>query len=278
MRILVPVDFSPSSESALVYALQLRSHLSAEAVVFHAYPLQPKTAFLSLDDIIALEQEADAASRRQLSGFLEAFQQRHPDLDLSGIETRTRIGFAVENVINMTENEEIDLVVMGTKGAGNIQTRVLGTNTAVIMDNVSVPVIAVPAQGSKMVPRRIVLAVDLVHMPEKGLDVIGALAKAFGSQITLLHVVKPGHAVPSDVQQEVASRWKERLGAVPVSFAVVEASDVEAGILRHLDGNEADLLCMTMRQRTIFERIFQPSSTAHLSQDAKLPLMGLHAG
>ena len=38
-RILVPVDFSPPSENALDYAIELARTASAEVIVLHAYPV-----------------------------------------------------------------------------------------------------------------------------------------------------------------------------------------------------------------------------------------------
>jgi nucleotide-binding universal stress UspA family protein len=275
-RILIPVDFSPAAESALAYAIQVADQVKAEAIAFHAYPLQPKSSFLSLEDILALESQAEAEASDLFLGFLEQFQQRHSELDTSRLTRKLRIGFAVENVISITENESIDLIIMGTRGAGNIQTRLLGTNTSVIMDNVQVPVIAVPLEGSHSMPRRIVFAIDLKHTPNTNLASLDRLVNGFGSSLTLVHV-NTSSSLRSHAEIESAVQfWRDRYPNNSVNGIELNASDVERAIMAFVEEHESDLLVMSTRSRSVFERIFEPSKTRHASLTTRLPLMALH--
>lgn len=276
LRILVPVDFSPAAESALAYALQVAERLQAEAIAFHAYPLQPKTSFLSLEDILALEKQAEAEASEQFNIFLDQFRERYPRLKAVHLVQKLRIGFAVENVISITENESIDLVIMGTRGAGNIQTRLFGTNTSVIMDNVQVPVIAVPLEGSHSLPRRIVLAIDLAHIPENNLTPLDQIISGFDSTLTLLHINTGNNPYTSVELETAVLPWRRRYPNNAVSCVELKAHNVEAAILAFVEEHESDLLVMSMRSRSIFERVFEPSKTRHVSLTTRLPLMALH--
>ena len=276
LRILIPVDFSPAAESALAYAMQVADRVKAEAIAFHAYPLQPKSSFLSLEDILALESQAEAEASDLFSDFLDQFQQRHPELDTSRLTRKLRIGFAVENVISITENESIDLIIMGTRGAGNIQTRLLGTNTSVIMDNVQVPVIAVPLEGSHSLPRRIVFAIDLKHTPNTNLASLDRLVIGFGASLTLVHVNTDSSLRSLAEIESAVQLWRDRYPDNEVSGLDLNASDVEGAIMKFVEEHESDLLVMSTRSRSVFERIFEPSKTRQASLTTRLPLMALH--
>jgi len=277
MRFLIPIDFSASSESALSYCLQLAKLLSAEVIVLHAYPLQPKSAFISLTDIIELEKKADQEAGAKLAEFIGRFAKKNPHLDLSRTTQKTRLGFAVENVISITETEDIQLVVMGTKGAGDIQTRLLGTNTSVVIDNVDVPVIAVPAGAEDRMPKTIVWATDLKTQSLKDLGFLSLVSKAFSSTVHLLHVVHGGEYTAPEEIERIMKSAAESLPDVELQFDEAVDDDKEAGIVRFINEKNADLLIMTKRQRTLFDRVFGTSSTRHMSQFTQLPLMAFHA-
>lgn len=109
-RILVPVDFSPSSDAALEFALAMADACGAEVEVLHVWrptppppPAHGSAIFAETPQGLALEQRLSAAESEHLArvcGRLEFGEE------------------ASAVILRILERERFDLVVMGREGEG----------------------------------------------------------------------------------------------------------------------------------------------------------------
>lgn len=106
-KILVPIDFSPSSDAALDYALSVAGETGAEVQVLHVWsPTAPDTP-----PTIFAETPQGAAMERRLSAAESAHAVR--------VSGRLEFGEEPSHVIlSILERERFDLVVMGSEGDG----------------------------------------------------------------------------------------------------------------------------------------------------------------
>jgi nucleotide-binding universal stress UspA family protein len=98
-KILVPIDFTPSSDAALSYALTIADETGAEVEVLYVW--QPTAIFADSPEGVAMEQRLSAAEvehhTARVCGRLEFGEEQE-----------------VERVIlAILEHERFDLVVMG---------------------------------------------------------------------------------------------------------------------------------------------------------------------
>src|SRR5690348_1445779 len=102
-KILVPIDFTPSSDAALAYALALADETGAEVEVLYVW--RPCAIFADSPEGVAMEQRLTAA------------EVEHQACRVCG---RLEFGEEVERVIlSILERERFDLVVMGTDEGKN---------------------------------------------------------------------------------------------------------------------------------------------------------------
>lgn len=108
-KILVPVDFSPSSEAALRYALSMADSCGAEVDVVHVW--RPRGIFAETPEGIAMEQiltAAEADHEARVCGrlefgdepsrvILEILRQERFDLVVLGLDAE-RGGHVIEHV------------------------------------------------------------------------------------------------------------------------------------------------------------------------------------
>ena len=146
-KILVPIDFSETSDNAFVYALEMAKRLKAELVLLHTFELP------IVDSQAMPINYATIYNSIELANF-EHFKQKMPKLHtiaeernlnqipLSHIMMDGDLLLGIKKVI---AQENIDMVVMGTKGAEGWLDSVIGTNTGSVITGVSVPVLSVPA-------------------------------------------------------------------------------------------------------------------------------------
>ena len=100
-KILVPVDFSPSSDAALEFALAMADAIGAEVEVLHVW--RPSSIFADTPEGIAMEMRLSAAENghaARVCGRLEFGEEP------SSV------------ILSILDQESFDLVVMGREGEG----------------------------------------------------------------------------------------------------------------------------------------------------------------
>jgi nucleotide-binding universal stress UspA family protein len=122
-HILVPTDFTETSEHALEWAIQMASRLGSAITVMHAYELPivglPDATIIPSGDIAARIAEA---AHRALDKTLE----RHKDSGVP-IAAVLREGVPWQAINHVADEIHADLVVLGTHGRKGIARALLGS-------------------------------------------------------------------------------------------------------------------------------------------------------
>jgi nucleotide-binding universal stress UspA family protein len=122
-RILVPTDFTDTSERALDWAVDLAAAVGASLTVMHAYEIPvvgfPDGALIPTADIA--KRIGDAA-KNGLSALVEARRSRGVTID--GV---LREGVAWEEINAVAEKIDADLIVIGTHGRRGLARALLGS-------------------------------------------------------------------------------------------------------------------------------------------------------
>ncbi len=135
-NILVPVDFSDTSDEALAYARDLARSFDAALHLFHVVR--------DLSDAWSVEL-AGAALGGFPDTFLRAAQERLDALDAGGLrhDTITRVGQPHHEIIEYASTHNIDLIVMGTHGYGPVEHMLLGSVAEKVVRSAPCPVLTV---------------------------------------------------------------------------------------------------------------------------------------
>ena len=140
-RILVPIDFSPPSRDALVYAAALADKVEAELFLLHV--VQDLAVFLP-DAVtvtpVALPpiEQLTAAVRKGLTRFL-----RESQLEGRPVQEEVREGPPHAEIVSFAAEAGIDLIVMGTHGRGGLRHMLLGSVTEKVVRSAPCQVLTV---------------------------------------------------------------------------------------------------------------------------------------
>jgi nucleotide-binding universal stress UspA family protein len=138
-RVLVPTDFTESSDRALEYAVALAERLDAKVWVMHAYEIPiigfPDGALIATSDVAA--RIADA-SRQALERIVDRYAARGTTL-----QAVLREGVAYEEIKNVAELINADLIVIGTHGRRGLARALLGSVAENVIRTVTRPVLAI---------------------------------------------------------------------------------------------------------------------------------------
>ena len=121
-RILVPVDFSETSERALDVACDLARAVDGRVELLHVCPVDPRVYPFGWIVTEGVERDIQAAAEKAL----EEWRQRAAD---RGVDTTATVllGIASETISSVAHDHEADLIVMGTRGRTGLEHVVLGS-------------------------------------------------------------------------------------------------------------------------------------------------------
>lgn len=273
-KILVATDFSECSSNATQYAQGLASRSGAQLMVFNSVGVPGVSSDMLVNPLHLLEKIASDRLEK-LVGEMKADNADGRKLDVS---YAVRAGFPSENILQVVEEESADLLIVGTKGIRKGVSWLLGSTSSEVVRRSKVPVMAVPCDAPSEGISKIVLAADLQEMSRTTLDPVVSLAQLFGSELEVLHVIPPQeHFSPSSFET-FKTEFMDVCPLENVSFHLFETeeSTVATAIQDYVQFQNADLVVMTSRPRSLLGRLFNPSASKQLSLETKVPLLVLH--
>jgi universal stress protein A len=123
-RIVVPTDFSGSSEDAWVLAQQVAGTLSSEVVLAHVFvePILYGDPPLAADTASQLYEQGRKWVEDELEKWASAARAQ-------GMTVRTivRTGSPHEEIVNLATEERAELIIMGTHGRTGLDRLLLGS-------------------------------------------------------------------------------------------------------------------------------------------------------
>ncbi|MDE2059326.1 MAG: universal stress protein [candidate division NC10 bacterium] len=140
-RILVPTDFSASSEYACQYALTFAHEARAEVYLLHAIynPLRlPGYDFGGVIETLVKQAQDDL--QKQVEQIREKQVIVHP-MVLVGVE--------YEEIVKFAQEHQIDLIIMGTHGRTGLAHAFLGSVAERVIRIASCPVLIVRMPAHK---------------------------------------------------------------------------------------------------------------------------------
>jgi nucleotide-binding universal stress UspA family protein len=134
-NILVAVDGSPHASAGLDLAVDLAQRYQATLMLLHAFP--------HVSDLLGTPQYEHLLAARTLIGTQLLESARAQIGDAVPVETQLIEGPAAPAILRVAEDERVDLIVIGSRGHGQIGGLLLGSVSSVIAQRAECPVLIV---------------------------------------------------------------------------------------------------------------------------------------
>jgi len=274
-RILFPTDFSEAARTAFVYALRFADSFEAELVILHVYDL-PIVETSPLPDSTA--EIFDIVEMNQFESFREQLPELHSiaeKLQLGHVRMRNVLlyGDLIYTINKVCKDEEIDMIVMGTKGATGLKETFLGSTTASVMSNAKVPVLGVPAEAEYHPIKNIAFTTQYQDKDSHVLKQALEISDKLGARLQCLYIKTPDD--PMDIDQRIED-WKAHHIEPHLDFFNIAGDTIEQTLLDFIENQHTDLLIMRTHKRTFFEGLFHKSLTRKMAYHTKVPILIFH--
>lgn len=141
-KVLCPVDFSETSDLALLYAISLARAFAAELAVLHvvAPPVTSLPGEHFLGDFVQADMEALASACRERVDHL---LKEAPHTEQLTVTPMVVCGIPYLEIIRVAGETKADLLVMGTHGRSGIEHLLIGSVAERVVRKAPCPVLTV---------------------------------------------------------------------------------------------------------------------------------------
>ncbi len=274
-RILVPVDFSETSENAFVYALEMAKVYNAKLILLHTFELPMGDSQMMPVNYAEMYDILEATNSDQFKDELDklktiANENFASHIVIDHIMMEGELLHCIKEVVNQ---QDIDFVVMGTNGATGWFESFIGTNACKVITDVSVPVLSVAKDTNFEKIETIGFTTRYRQDEIHSLKEVLAIAKMFDAKVKCLYVKTPDYEF---IGQEIA-HWESYFEhETNLEFFIIPSEDIESTIEDFMVSQDIDLLAMVSHKQNFFTRFFTTSTTEKMALHSKTPILALH--
>ncbi len=276
-RILLPTDFSQNALNAVRYALDLYADQKCTFYFLNVYEVDGFSIDGSAYRPEPGQRSYEIEKRKSEEAFDKLIQilrlrSKNPNHSYETVSTYNTLIDATKDII---AKRDINLIVMGTRGASGTRTDIFGTNAVSIMEGITeCPVLTVPQNLGFTPPKEIVFPTDYKStFKRRELRYMINIAQIHGGSIRILHVKK------SDKLTTAQQHNKELLASILTdvghSFHELEDIAVHAGINAFIDSRDSDMIAFINQKRNFFSRMMSKPLVKELGYHSKIPVLVL---
>jgi nucleotide-binding universal stress UspA family protein len=268
--ILVPVDFSKTSDKALAFAFDLARRTHAQLHVMHVIHLPMMDAAGPLGYAV----DACREMRERAEVALAELEKKYKD---RGVRWMSEIadGFVAEEVVNRANAMVPSFLVLGTTGASGFISQVMGTNAAHIVRKVKSPVVLIPEQWESSDMKDMVYAAMLEDSEIPFLEHAIAFAQTYDAHLSLLKV-NASLQLNQTEDEPLLNEIRAKFGPQTPALLHMKADSAAEGLEDFMEFHPVDALILVSRKLNLFDRIFESSTTRRLTMQTRIPLLIMH--
>lgn len=272
-KILVPTDFSEIASNALGFAVQLAKKMNAELLLLHVLELD-YGSFMSSGQVVS--GDFDLVYQNTLIRGAERRIERIVDT-IEGVKVKSKLVIDdAEDAIERTITDfDIDIVVMGSKGAKGLKEMLIGSHTEKIIRRVKCPVITIKGKTDLNDLNKVMFATDLSEESKKSAASIVEIQKLLGLELEMLCV--KGKANTESVE-DVENKMKEYVTNINVErcgINVFTSDNLEDAILEAANRLNVGIIAMATHSRQGIVHLLMGSHTENIANHADKPVISV---
>ena len=269
--ILVPVDFSETSEHALEVAAKIAKQQKAEIVVLHMLGLSE--AVLTKDETQEFEEARYymELAKERFKPFLKKPYLKH--LEVKVIVQNYKI---FKELNQVAKEQHIDLIVMGSHGTSGLSEFFAGSNTEKVVRTSEVPVLVVKRPNPNFKVKNILFACDFKDDSILAFKKVKGFAAEFSAKLHLIYINTPyDRFVKTEEIEQRVSTFFLKAGEKEIPVVVYDDYSIEEGLLNYSVKGSFDIIAIPTRGRNPISHFLMGSRSVgeDLANHANVPVL-----
>lgn len=268
-NILVPIDFSKSSEYASKVASKIAKKTGATIYLIHLIELPKGVIDIASSSKFSIPESM--LYLRKIREKILLFRDQFFNKSIK-VEYFIKLNNPLDGIIKYADKIDADIIIMGSKGLSELEEITIGSNTEKVVRTSKRPVIVVKKDFEKFKLKNLVFASNFKEENKVVFDKFVHFANTFNSKIHLLKVNTPANfQVTSETKQEIQNFISD-FNLEKHKINVYNDVSVEKGILNFSKEINADLIALSTHGRSGLAHLFTGSVTKTLSKNALKPM------
>lgn len=257
--IVVPVDFSETSISAVQYAVHLFQRSPTTEIIFYHMCADEDGENLALAALENLRNELIQPGRT-----IHIITTQGKDL--------------VEETEKVARHRKADLIVMGITGKSELAQLFIGSNTLKMTEQKACPVLIIPPQANFREIKQVMLATDLKDVVNTipSAPVKAALTAFHNPKLHILNVNSEVYISLSEKEETERNNLKEMFADFEPEFYFLRLYDVDDAIHQFAEDKNVDMIIAIHKQYSLLGRLFQGGHTRKLAYHSSVPVLVVH--
>lgn len=260
-KILVPTDFSDCANASENYAKFLAKISGAELRYLHIINTPVDWSKLSKD-----QEHLFPEIKVNISRAKDQLKSRIKEAEELGLKASKLLIFnnTDEKIHKYAEDENIDLVVMGSHGQYGFKDHIMGTNTYSMLRRAKVPVVIIRKEIENPKLDTLVFATNFREDTGKAFLKIENLAEQLKVKLKILYVNIPNYFLETNDILKLGKSFLKEFSNYNYDIHIIDAFSVERGILQFLESGKFDGIAVATSGKSDLAQYFSPSVTENL--------------
>lgn len=272
-NILLPTDFSNNAFNAIEYAVQFYGNEDCTFYLLNTFtPIAYNMAtFADGYSTLMLEEITRKNSEQGLLEIEKNLREKY-DNPKHAFKRLAVFNLLTDAITAVVKKHDINLIVMGTKGATGAKEIFLGTNTMFVIKKATCPVIAVPENFTFKKPNEILFPTDFkFSMKNENLNLLRDICKLHKSKLNILNVYFG--AALSKSQEEIKDNFANFFKDNAHLFHSAEYVDLVEAVQQFQLKHKVNFLVMIQNKHSFFENLFFKPVIKQMVFHTQVPFM-----
>jgi nucleotide-binding universal stress UspA family protein len=275
-KILVPFDFSEQAQNALNFSTAIAAKFdNVHIEVLHVMEIPASSTMGTMgggEMMPDMENQIffiELMNRRKIQ--IEELKAKYADSDFT-FSANIKLGNAFKEISESINEENPDLVIMGSKGSSGVEEVLIGSNTEKVVRTATCPVITIKSAVDPKDLKKIVFASDFREDNVAIADRMKRLQHLLGAELYFVVINTPGNFETSRESIKRIRAFANKFDFNNVTAEIYNSISEETGIIEFAEDINADLIAMITHGRTGFLHLITGSIAEDVVNHAKRPV------
>jgi len=281
-RILIPTDFSETAQLAAIHGLYMAHLFKGKAFLFHAvesniyaYTGEPLPMGEPAGSYAAEPETAYGQIEEKLHRVADEMTKKYDVEVITDIVIKTNS--PAKEIAAAVKDNKIDIIVMGTHGAGGFEELFMGSNAHKVVNLAPCPVISVQKFAKKPGFSTIIMPIDNdLHSRQKVNNVI-ELATVYKSTVHILGLLETDDAT-DDKKFEIKLDSVEhslKQANIPFVRKLVRGHNLAIEAMKYSEEVGGDLIAIMTGHESNYTGMFLGPSAKQIVNHSKIPVLSI---
>lgn len=276
-KIFLATDYSEAVKNAERYAIQFAESANAFLIILHVYEIPFNFPVDPVEYALATERLRKFELLRLEQHFNELLHSLDIKMNEKNFECIVLEGNVGKQIRKEAERLNMDMIIIGTHGAGGFRKFLLGSHTWDVIKKSEVPVLAIPQDAILTKIKNIVFATEYRKGEISCIHFLVQLAKYFNSELTVLHITNDtlSKEFETILFENFFTEVQEKVSYDKLTLRLVHYSDITEGLNDFCLSGKTDWLVMSHGKPFFLDKILSPekSITKEMSFQTHIPLL-----